>query len=161
MTKGWQIAAAVVAMLVLTAASRGDAESEVADGWKAIKSKDYDLALSHAEAAVKEDPKSADGYTLMGWSYLLKNDGHNEQALAAFSSAIRLDKDIAIAHHGRGGCYWNKGERDKSIDSFGEAIRLDPKNADLYQERGDRYKDLRNNDAAEADYRKAKQLRGM
>lgn len=148
-------------IIVCSNSSRSDADvaSDVQNGWKAIKSNDFDTALSYGKAAVRSDPNSVDGFLLMGWSYLLRDDGHNNEALEAFSNAIRLNKDSASAYHGRARCYWNKGMKSRAIDSFSEAIRLDPKNPSLYQERGDRYMDLGDKDAAIADYKMVKTLR--
>jgi serine/threonine protein kinase/tetratricopeptide (TPR) repeat protein len=56
--------------------------------------------------------------------------GEFSQAIAAYSEAIRLDRNVAEHYLGRGKSYAASAEVDRAIADFGEAIRLEPANFD-------------------------------
>lgn len=54
----------------------------------------------------------------------------------AFSAAIALNPDCAIAYHNRGCAYFYAGEQDKAFIDFGKALHLAPDCAESYLGRG-------------------------
>ncbi len=59
----------------------------------------------------------------------------------------------------RGSKHTMGGELNQAIDAFNEAIRIDPKFADAYEARGEAYLKMGETAKAEADRKKAEQLR--
>ena len=72
-----------------------------------------------------------------GASSLDKQD--YDAAISAFTEAIRLDPECAVAYSNRGIAFENKGEHDSAIADFTNCIRLDPKDATAYYSRGSAY----------------------
>lgn len=56
--------------------------------------------------------------------------GELDDAIGAFSEAIRLDPSYALARYNRGLVRQRKGELDKALADFNKAIDLDPAYAD-------------------------------
>ena len=81
-----------------------------------------------------------------------------DKAISAFTEAIRLDPNNALAHCNRGRAYVNKGDNDKAIRDFDEAIRLDPRLAPAYNGRGVAYDSQGKFDQAVNDYSDAIRL---
>jgi tetratricopeptide (TPR) repeat protein len=62
--------------------------------------------------------------------------GKYEQAITAFTEALRLDPRLALAHALRGDAYGGLGKYDEGIADCSEAIRYDPKLPRAYAYRG-------------------------
>jgi len=92
----------------------------------------------------------------LGVKYLDNRDLDN--ALVAFSEAVRVDPKFAQAYNGRGVVFALKGQNDKALADFSEAIRLDPDDPEFYRSRGYVYEQLDDQPKAEADFAKAKEL---
>ena len=60
-----------------------------------------------------------------------------DKAIADFTEAIRLDRNVAVAYYNRGRCRAQEGECAKAIADLTEAIRLNPKEAGNYSWRAD------------------------
>jgi tetratricopeptide (TPR) repeat protein len=84
--------------------------------------------------------------------------GNYDQAIAAFTEAIRLEPRRSAFHARRGDTRCAQGAYQKAIADYTEAIRLDPRNDDAYNGRGDAYRDQRDYDRAIADYTEAIRL---
>ena len=82
---------------------------------------------------------------------------HNE-ALAAYSEAIRLDPNYAMAYNNRGYTYTELKQYDRAMTDLNRAIELDPKNDLAYNNRGRVFARRRQYDQAIADYNKAIEL---
>jgi len=65
-----------------------------------------------------------------------------------------------VAFFNTGVTYENLGYNDYAVTAYTEAIRIDPQDPLSYQYRGDAYKALGKSSEAEADYEKAKNLKG-
>jgi tetratricopeptide (TPR) repeat protein len=81
-----------------------------------------------------------------------------DQAIAAFTEAVRLYPQYNMAYNYRGLTYYKKGDYDAAITDYAEAIRIDPKYAWAYCSRGDAYYAQKDYDAAIIDYTKAVEL---
>ena len=91
-----------------------------------------------------------------GIDHLQNNElGH---ALEAFTEAIELDPELAIAYNGRGAVYALIGDADKGITDCSEAIRRSPQEARFYRARGLIYKEAGEAAKAEADLIKSAEL---
>ena len=78
-----------------------------------------------------------------------------DKAISAFTEAIGLDPNYALAYVGRGEAYSTRGNFDKAISDFTEAIRLYPNNALAYNNRGNAYQNQGNLSKAISDYNDA------
>jgi tetratricopeptide (TPR) repeat protein len=84
--------------------------------------------------------------------------GKLDEAIAAYTEAIKLDAQWSDVYVFRGHVYLKKGEFDLAIRDFGEAIRLDAKDADAYTMRALAHQRKGETERAEADYAKSEQL---
>ncbi len=84
--------------------------------------------------------------------------GEDQEAIADYTEAIRLDPDYAVAYNNRGLAYRYLGEYERAIDDCTEAIRLDPDLAIAYNNRGYAYHDLGEYERAIADLESYLQL---
>jgi tetratricopeptide (TPR) repeat protein len=84
--------------------------------------------------------------------------GDNDQAIAMFSQAIRLDPGLAEAWHYRGYAYELKGDYDRAIDDYTEAIRLNASYAKAFNGRAVAYFKKGDYNKAIIDYNRAIQL---
>ncbi len=84
--------------------------------------------------------------------------GNNEEAIAEYTEAIRLNPEYGLAYGSRAVVYSSKRDHDKAIADYTEAIRLDPKDAQAYCNRAVEHSSKKNYDEAIADYTKAIRL---
>src|SRR3990170_5551095 len=107
----------------------------------------------------KEYAKAADTLSAADWfkkgrQYWLNKE--YDKAIEAFTSAIALDPNDAVAYNNRGVVYGrDKGQYDRAIEDFNKAIQLDPNDAAAYNNRGLAYDDKGQYDRAIEDYNKA------
>ena len=94
----------------------------------------------------------------LGVKYLDKKDLDN--ALVAFSHAIRLESTFAQAYNGRAVVLALRDENEKALADCSEAIRLDPRDPEFYRSRGYVYDQMGDEEKAEADLAKAAELEG-
>ena len=92
-----------------------------------------------------------------GWSHAVKGD--QDQAIADFTEAIRLDPKDAAAYNNRAISYAKKGDHDKAIADFTEAIRLNQTQPDFYVNRARAYRALGDEAKAASDEKKAQELK--
>jgi len=93
---------------------------------------------------------TADDYASRGITYALM--GRQEQALADFDAAVRLDPMNANAYSNRGLTYSELGRQAEALADYDAAIRLDPMNANAYTKRGVLYHRLGRDNKALADF---------
>ena len=62
--------------------------------------------------------------------------GQLDEAIAAYTRAIRHDPASADAYYARASAYLDKGDAERAASDLGQLIRLDPDNADAYSMRG-------------------------
>jgi tetratricopeptide (TPR) repeat protein len=73
-------------------------------------------------------PLTASDYAARGKAYL--EQGDYEQAIAAFSEALRLDPVDTDAYRSRGNAYYEQGEHDLALADLHEYARLAGEKAD-------------------------------
>ena len=84
--------------------------------------------------------------------------GQNDQAIASFSEAIKLDPKNAVAYNSRGLAYYNTKALDKAIADYNKAIQLDASMVSPYLNRGVAYAAKGQKDKAIADLKKVLEL---
>ena len=81
------------------------------------------------------------------------------QAIEAFSQAIKLDPNNAEYYYKRAVTYGNINQHQRAIEDFNEAIRLNPKYAEAYSNRGFVYMvKLNNKEKGCSDWKRACEL---
>lgn len=105
------------------------------------------------------DPKTATDHILAGDRY---NDREKyDDAVAAYSAALKLEPKNAAAFCGRGSTFFNQGDSDTALADLHRAIELDPDNATAYLVRGQVQYAGGAGDKALADFTKAISLDPM
>lgn len=87
-----------------------------------------------------------------------RKQGNHDEAIAAYTEAIRLDPALIVAYNNRGLARREKGDKDGAIADYTEAIRLNPAFAVAYTNRGYMFQEKGNLDEAIADYTEAIRL---
>jgi tetratricopeptide (TPR) repeat protein len=101
-------------------------------------------AAAPAESARRAAPSpEADAAALYEAGIGHGRAGRHEQALAALTRAVRLDRNHAPAHAALGETYARLGRGRESVDAFEQAVRLDPRDARAYEMLGRSYAKLR------------------
>jgi serine/threonine protein kinase/tetratricopeptide (TPR) repeat protein len=78
-----------------------------------------------------------------------------DEAIAAFSEALRLDPHSALAFTGRAAAYWKKKDSVRALADLNEALRIDPKHAAAYDVRGQVFADQKKYEQAYSDFTEA------
>ena len=65
----------------------------------------------------------------------LLQEGLQEEAIAEFDEAIRLDPQNSRAYYNRGNTYIDLGQYERAIQDYNEAIHLDPQGVEAYVNR--------------------------
>ena len=96
-----------------------------------------DLDELHRGAEARHKRREAVLHNNRGVAYA--NKGDYELAVEAFTNAIALNPNLAMAYSNRGGAYRDKGDYDRAIEDCNTAIELDPDLAMAYGNRGGAY----------------------
>jgi len=98
------------------------------DGRKAIEYRDFDAAIEHFTACIDQrhlpEGKRVSSFIYRGISY--HEQGRDTLAIQDYTSAIKLNRDYAVAYNNRGIAYKSQGKLDLAIQDYTKAIRLDP-----------------------------------
>jgi len=97
-------------------------------------------------------------YLELGEKYML--EGKRQQAIDAFSKAIKSDPDCKKAYVSRAMLYNESNRRDKALADYSKAIDLDPTDNYALAERAKIYERMGRTAEAEADKKRADELRG-
>jgi tetratricopeptide (TPR) repeat protein len=126
---------------------------------------EFDMAIEGFTYAIKLKPTEAEAYQRRGSIYLSKKNEMN-LAYADFDKAVSLDPSNAINYHYRGVTFTIRGVLEKNIAyliqgvvDFGKAIELDPNNIESYEFRAHCLELLGETEKAEADKRKAEEMK--
>jgi tetratricopeptide (TPR) repeat protein len=99
---------------------------------------------------VQPEPKSARDLVSRGLAWFEQKE--YDKAIAAYTSAIRLDPSYAYAYACRAQAWLRKHYRDRETADYSEAIRLDPKNIGYRVSRADSWSARGRHEEAMADY---------
>lgn len=91
---------------------------------------DYEFVDIEGERFVKQYPKSAEGWSLLGWANIKTDD--IERAEQCFNRALKIDPTLDNAHVGLGATFRYRGDRLKAREHYGKAIAILPSNAEAY-----------------------------
>jgi len=95
--------------------------------------KENDLVILKAKAKDMPVVELGDAYMKLGM---------HKEAIEACKQSIRIDPDLAKAHHSLGLAYGNLGMVKQAMDAFKQAIRIDPDLAKAHHSLGLAYSDL-------------------
>ena len=116
-----------------------------------------DLGDIHRGPEARQKRREAVIHNNRGVSYA--NKGDYDLAIQAFTKAIALNPNLAMAYSNRGGAYRDKGDYDRAIEDCSRAIALNPNLAMAYNNRGVAYYKKRDYDRAIADYTRSIELK--
>ena len=88
----------------------------------------------------------------------LAERGEEAAAIAAFTTAIRLDAEQGEAYFRRGDLYENRGDYVRAVADYSEVIRVEPQIVEAYNNRGIAYQAQGKLEQAINDYSRALQL---
>ena len=115
---------------------------------------EYELAITHYDAAIHLDPDDAHTYYYRGLVY--SSQQQHELAIADYDEAIRLKpNDYADFYQSRGDGNFALKRYASAISDYDEAIRMFPNDANSYYRRGHAKFSLKQYKAAIADYDEA------
>jgi len=125
-------------------------------GIKHRNHRENDHAIADFTKAIELDPN-------WPWPYVARGHAYSAQkrfamAFADQETAIRLEP-TAVTYTGRGRSLMEAGAYQRALVDFGEALRIDPGYFAGYYWRGETYRKLREFSKAEADFRKALEIR--
>ncbi len=125
------------------------AQKLIEQGTGQMEKQQFDEAIKTFQQALKEEPRSAIIYNLLGMAYRFKynqvrNRELRQQEIAAFQKAIDLDPTFWVALINLGVTYYQSGEKAKAAPLFKKALSLNPNHPEkaqfekMIQEGGDK-----------------------
>lgn len=121
----------------------------------------YELAVEDFTRALQCDPEYAEAYYNRGLAY--DRLEQTERAIEDYTGALlrmREDAHLVDAYFNRGSAYYDSGDYERAVEDFSSAIRINPEDAEAYHSRGLAYQKLGRTELAEADLRRAEELKG-
>jgi tetratricopeptide (TPR) repeat protein len=85
---------------------------EYQEGLLAIKAKDYQAGIEWMKKAIAVNPKDADAYNYLGYSY--RKLGHYTEAILFYTHALELDPNHRGAHEYLGEAYLEMDQLDEA-----------------------------------------------
>lgn len=97
-------------------------DTELEKAKTAIVRKDWAAAQSVLEPYVQSNPRSADGFNLLGYS--LRNQNKFDESLVAYKQALTLDPKHRGAHEYIGIAYIQMGQLDKAKEHLASLEKI-------------------------------------
>ena len=113
----------------------------------------FSAALTDLKTAVAKKPGLADAHYDMG--RILSDLDRCDEAIDAYSEAVRANQSFSYAYNNRGVCYLKLNRRDRALADFSDAIRTDPRNKIAWTNRGEMREKARERREAIDDFRQA------
>ena len=128
--------------------------------------RDFSKAIRDFEDVARLMPEAGEITQELASIYAIRSQerfegGQFAEAADDMTEAIRLAPESPVNYHRRGACYFHNGEYQKAYDDLTAAIGKEPGKADHYDNRGQTLQRLGRNEDAEADFQKARVLRGQ
>jgi tetratricopeptide (TPR) repeat protein len=123
---------------------------------------DFDQAIRGATEIIQADPNYAEAYMVRAgayfhWAFL--ETAQLDNAIADYTTAIRLNPTLVWSHYNRGWAYRRQGKLDKALADFNQGLQLDKTPPPtVFVERGHIYRQTGQLDRALADYNEALRL---
>lgn len=130
---------------------------EAKDTTEDVKNEYYDRALTYFKKSTDIDPQNEDAY--FNWGTLLYKEKRYEEAIEPFKKAVEIAPDDKEAITFLGAAYLMSKHYEEAVEAYTKAIELDPNNPELYTNRASAYWQLKMKDKANADLRRAEELR--
>ncbi len=140
----------------MTLRYRGLAYAELRDFPKAIA--DYTAVVRLMPDAREIQEELASVYAIR--SHELFENGQFALAADDMTEAIQLAPESPVNYHRRGACWFHLGKYQRAYEDLTVAIGKEPGKADHYDNRGQTLQRMGRNDEAEAEFKKARELRG-
>jgi tetratricopeptide (TPR) repeat protein len=97
----------------------------------------YDKAISLLDDEIIKTPANPQIILLRGQLYF--KQGNYATAIADFSTAINLDRNLVSGYSQRGLAYLKAGRYKDAVNDFNKALKADPGNFKLYTQRAEAY----------------------
>ncbi len=123
---------------------------------RALRRKDYGLAVRNLLIATKADPSNARSHYLLGHAALMA--GRLDLAERHLSEAVRLNDDFGPAHVKLGQVFLSSRGPDPAIREFRRALEISPENAPAHCNLGIALEHLGRVDEAGIHYRRAVEI---
>lgn len=118
----------------------------------------WDEAIKSFDVQLRLDEKDFRSFTLRGKAYTEKKE--YQLAIDDFTTAIRLDAKLSRAHTFRAEAFLFTGDFAGAVRDASEEIRLSPELILPYEIRAKAYRKLGKTELAQADEKKANELKG-
>lgn len=115
----------------------------------------FGLGIWHFYSTAGGAPVSSEAVACKERGDAYWSQGQLEQAIAAYTEALRISPQYAKAYYSRGCVYASKGQSDQAIADYTAVLRIDAQDADAYYNRGNVYANKGQMDRAISDYTKA------
>jgi Flp pilus assembly protein TadD/tRNA A-37 threonylcarbamoyl transferase component Bud32 len=127
--------------------------------------RDFSNAINDYQTVARMMPEAGEIKQELASVYAVRSherfeNGQFAEAADDMTEAIRLAPESPVNYHRRGACYFHMGEYQKAYDDLTIAIGKEPHKPEHYDNRGQTLQRLERNDEAEADFKKARGLRG-
>ncbi|HID94355.1 MAG TPA: tetratricopeptide repeat protein [bacterium (Candidatus Stahlbacteria)] len=130
---------------------------EAKDTTEDVKNEYYAKALAYFDKATTIDPQNEDAY--FNWGTLLYKQRRYEEAIEPFKKAVEIVPDDKEAIIFLGAAYLMSKHYKEAVEAYTRAIELDPNDPELYTNRASAYWQLGMRDKADADIRRAEELK--
>jgi cytochrome c-type biogenesis protein CcmH/NrfG len=107
-------------------------DTELEKAQSAIARKDWPAALAVLETYTATNPRSADGFNLLGYS--LRNQKKYDESLVAYKRALTLDPKHRGAHEYIGIAYVQMGQLDKAKEHLASLDKICPYSCEEYRD---------------------------
>lgn len=114
-------------------------------------------SIADLDTAIILNPKNADAYVSRGMYKIAAE--MEKSALKDFDIALNMDSTIASAYWLKAQIYKTRQQYGKAMELYNAGVRVAPDNHFLYRLRGNLFQEMKNYEAAIADYTKALQYK--